>query len=284
MLALYSITSRHSTHGPGMIGNIVVDTGHDKHAGDRNRRRQEPDEDGAAQPDLVRARTDQEPERQRDDYRGEPEIERTDVQCDRDKYVGGNQQDDRNQDVGERVNDVESDRRSYPFEARIDAVEVAMERVKLKNDLLDLENDRAHDPQIARAMLSRATASSLIVSAQKGHSIRRIFFASAERFEFCARLIQLQPQGVALARQFVTLGDQRSRHGDFARAGAANQRLGQVLPRAVWTSGAQGATFRTKLVVPTRPSVSLMSTRTMCSPAGSSTSGMSMPLGRTTEI
>ena len=98
MLALYSITSRHSTHGPGMIGTLSLITGHDKHAGDSDRRRQEPDKDRAAQPDLV-PRTDQEPERQRDDYRGEPEIERTDVQCDHDKYLGGNQQDDRNQDV-----------------------------------------------------------------------------------------------------------------------------------------------------------------------------------------
>src|SRR5215207_995073 len=133
--------------------NIVVETCHGQHAGDSNRRRQEPDEDGAAQPDLV-ARTDQKPERQRDDHRGETEIERAGVQCDCDKDMGGNQQDDRNQDVGERVNDVEPDRRSYPFEARIDAVEVAMEHVELKNDLLDLENDRTHDPQIPGAMLA----------------------------------------------------------------------------------------------------------------------------------
>lgn len=108
--------------------------------------------------------------------------------------------------------------------------------------------------------------------------------ATPERLKFDFHLVQFQPQHVALARQPVTFGEQRFRHDDVARAGGADERRGRILRRAIWTGRAQGATLSTKLVVPTRPSVSLISTRTMCSPAGSETSGMSIPVGWTKDL
>ena len=109
-------------------------------------------------------------------------------------------------------------------------------------------------------------------------------FSATEHFEFASCLLQLLPQGVALARQLVTFDDKRFRHDDVARATAANARGRGIFFGAIWTDRAQGRTFRTKMVVPARPSLSLMSTLTMCSPAGSSASGMSMPVGCTKDL
>jgi hypothetical protein len=88
----YSITSpfdprRHDR-------NIVVDTGLTSMQATAIAAVRNPTRMAPRSPTLARARIKS--ERQRDDYRGEPEIGGPDVQCDRDKYVGGNQQDDRN--------------------------------------------------------------------------------------------------------------------------------------------------------------------------------------------
>src|SRR5450631_806482 len=95
---------------------------------------------------------------------------------------------------------------------------------------------------------------------------------------------QFLTHNIPLAKQIVPLGDQGRRDGDVARTTAANQRGRRVLTGTEWTNrrhGIQGATFKTKLVLPTRPSESLMSILTMWSPAGNSASGMSMPVGCT---
>src|SRR6266404_3039252 len=88
---------------------------------------------------------------------------------------------------------------------------------------------------------------------------------------------------VALSQQIVALGDQRSRHGDVARTSAADEGIRRIFAQAIGAhhGSAQGEIFKTKLVLAGRPSVSLMSTRTICSPGGSSVSGMSIPAGIT---
>src|SRR3954454_3317909 len=78
----------------------------------------------------------------------------------------------------------------------------------------------------------------------------------------------------------IPLREQRARHPDVACAANADERGRGILAQAKWTRGRhgdQGATFRTKTVVPLRPSESLTSILTMCSPTGSSTSGISIP-------
>jgi hypothetical protein len=74
-----------------------------------------------------------------------------------------------------------------------------------------------------------------------------------------------------------------SRHGDVARTRAANEGIRRIFAQAIGAhhGSVQGDIFKTKLVLAGRPSVSLMSTRTICSPGGSSVSGMSMPVGIT---
>ena len=109
-------------------------------------------------------------------------------------------------------------------------------------------------------------------------------FAATEHLQLLPGFVEFLLHQSELAQEFVTFRDQRLRHRNIAGATTADQRRGRVFPRAIWADHAQGTTFRTKLVVPTRPSVSLISTRTMCSPSGSSTSGMSMPVGATKDL
>lgn len=108
---------------------------------------------------------------------------------------------------------------------------------------------------------------------------------TAQRGELRARLLELGARLSAFAKEVVTLGEQTRRHDDVARAGAAHQCLRRQRLRAERACGhgvrAQGAIFRVKLVVAERPPESLTSTRSIWSPAGSTASAMSMPVGCT---
>ena len=107
--------------------------------------------------------------------------------------------------------------------------------------------------------------------------------ASSDQLKFNPCPGQFVSNEVALSQQIVTLSDQRSRHGDVARTSAANEAIRRIFAQAIGAhhGSVQGEIFKTKLVLAGRPSVSLMSTLTICSPGGSSVSGMSMPVGIT---
>lgn len=107
--------------------------------------------------------------------------------------------------------------------------------------------------------------------------------ASSDRIKFSPCPAQFLANEVALSKQTIALRDQRSRHDDVARTSAANESVRCVFAQTIWAhhGSVQGETFKTKLVLAGRPSVSLMSTRTICSPGGSSVSGMSIPAGIT---
>src|SRR5258708_22269893 len=100
--------------------------------------------------------------------------------------------------------------------------------------------------------------------------------ASFDQRKFSPCPGQFVSNEVALSQQIVALGDQRSRHGDVARTSAANECIRRIFAQAIGAhhGSVQGEIFKTKLVLAVRPPVSLMSTRTTCSPSVSSVSGV----------
>src|SRR5581483_8065319 len=100
------------------------------------------------------------------------------------------------------------------------------------------------------------------------------------RCELIPGLLEFGTHRISLAQQFLVLRAQRLRHRGVAIAGLADQRVVVFLRRAEGTAHRRktyGATLSVMLVVPVRPSVSLISTRSTWSPGGSTVSGISIP-------
>src|SRR3954471_12708246 len=100
--------------------------------------------------------------------------------------------------------------------------------------------------------------------------------ASSDHLKFSPGGPQRIAKQVALSQQIVALGNQRIRRGNVPRASPANEGTRCIFAEAVraFHQNVQGETFKTKLVLAGRPSMSLISTRTICSPGGSSVSGI----------
>ncbi|WIW47835.1 hypothetical protein ML401_06890 [Bradyrhizobium sp. 62B] len=77
-------------------------------------------------------------------------------------------------------------------------------------------------------------ASSLIVSAQNGHSIgKRRFRGLSNHLKLGSRVPQLIAQKIAFSNKIIYLGNQRGRDGNVARTGCTNKRALSIFRSAV---------------------------------------------------
>jgi hypothetical protein len=93
-----------------------------------------------------------------------------------------------------------------------------------------------------------------------------MFCAAPELLKLRSGTQQFLTRNIPLANQIVPFSDERRRDGDIAPTTTAHQRDRLVLMTAEWTDlwhRTYGAIFKMKLVVPIRPSESLISTLTM---------------------
>jgi hypothetical protein len=93
--------------------------------------------------------------------------------------------------------------------------------------------------------------------------------------------VQFGPKLLTPEQEFLIFRIQGCGNDDVAMTGVANHGAPVVLPGAERTDGGagHGAIFKVKTELLIRPSESAISTRKLCSPVGTSASGMSIPAG-----
>ncbi|MCJ9700927.1 hypothetical protein [Bradyrhizobium sp. SHOUNA76] len=109
------------------------------------------------------------------------------------------------------------------LETGVDLVELTPQAIELANDIIDLASIGRTTRSSCEQCL-QTIASSLIVSAQNGHSIgERRFRGIPDHLELGSCVPQLIPQRIAFSNEIIELVDQRGRYGNVARTGCANQ-------------------------------------------------------------
>ena len=253
-----------------------------EHAGDADSRGQHAEAKRAAIANLAHGKG-RHSERQGNDHRSDPQIERRYVQCHRDQKVSREQQQRRQQDVNSTIQEQKPDRPVEHRQRRVDPVELSLQPVEFNDGFLDFGDDRQDDPKIAAAMLAN---NGLVLDRLCAEgALHRCYAGSARglrRRRAASRAFAIASSDRRLSR--FASSSARSATSEFrdrrvASASRADEsEIRQFLPAEGTWHRCYGAIFNRKLVLAVRPSESLTSTRTRCSPGGNCASGISIPV------
>src|SRR6516165_11875355 len=131
-------------------------------------------------------------------------------------------------------------------EAGVDAIEVPSKTVQFGSNVLYLEQHRAHDPQVARAV---PAGDRLILDGLGAKGTLHLQLPGLalcpDRFDFASCPAQFITDEIALAKKIVALGDEPCGNDYVARAGGANKSAGRTFGETIGTrQGLHGTTFR----------------------------------------